>query len=95
MNNSYLGALLYAVLLIAGFYFLWYRPQQRQRKAMAELLSVLVPGDEVMTASGMIGKVVRIADDTVHLEIAEGVVARFVKGAIVGRRTPGGNATDE
>ena len=93
MNNSYIGALLYAVLIIAAFYFLWYRPQQRQRKAMAEMLSVLVPGDEVMTASGMIGKVVRIADDTVHLEIAEGVVARFVKGAIVSRRTPGGDAT--
>jgi preprotein translocase subunit YajC len=68
MNNSYIGALLYAVLIIAAFYFLWYRPQQRQRKAMGEMLSVLAPGDEVMTASGMIGKVVRIADDTVHLE---------------------------
>jgi preprotein translocase subunit YajC len=95
MNNSYLGALLYTALVIAAFYFLWYRPQQRQRKALVELLSTLLPGDEVMTASGMIGRVVSVTDDTVQLEIAQGVVARFVKGAIVGRRTAGGDASDE
>jgi preprotein translocase subunit YajC len=94
MRSDYTGALLYTVLVVAAFYFLWFRPQQRQRKALAEVLAALTPGDEVMTASGMIGKVVRVADDVVHLEIAEGVVARFAKGAIVSRRLPGGDTTD-
>lgn len=89
MNQTYTGALIYTVIVIGAFYFFWYRPQQRQRKAMAELFAMLAPGDEVMTASGMIGKVVRLDDDIALLEVADGVVVRFAKGAILSRRTVG------
>lgn len=92
MNSTYTGALVYTVLVVGAFYFFFYRPQQRQRKAMSELLAALSPGDEVMTASGMVGKVVRLADDLVYLEVAEGVVVRIAKGAIMSRRAPGAPA---
>jgi preprotein translocase subunit YajC len=94
MRSDYTGALIYAVVVVAAFYFLWFRPQQRQRKVLAEVLAALAPGDEVMTASGMIGRVVRVGEEIVQLEIAEGVVARFAKGAIVSRRLPGVDTPD-
>lgn len=85
-GSSYTLALLYSVLIVGIFYFLWYRPQQAQRKKIQAMLTALAPGDRVMTAGGMIG-IIRSIDegDLVEVEIAVGVTARFTKRAIIDR----------
>jgi preprotein translocase subunit YajC len=71
------------LLLIAVFYFILIRPQQKQRREMAELQSRLAPGARIMTTSGLIGTIVAVEADEVVLEVAPGVTNRYVRRAIV------------
>ena len=76
-------ALLLPLLLLAVFYLLLIRPQQRQRKQMAELQSNLAPGAKVMTGAGLFATVVSIEDERVQLEVAPGVTNWYLRRAIV------------
>jgi preprotein translocase subunit YajC len=76
-------ALLLPLLLLAVFYLLLIRPQQRQRKQMAELQSTLGPGAKVMTGAGLFATVVSIQDERVELEVAPGVKNWYLRRAIV------------
>lgn len=60
-------------LLLIGvmFYFLLFRPQQKRAKEHANLLKSLKPGDEVVTSSGIVGKVITVRDKTVSLRSAD------------------------
>ena len=71
------------ILLLVIFYFILIRPQQKQRREIAELQSTLVPGARVMTGSGLIGTIVSIEDDEVVLEVAPGITNRYVRRAIM------------
>lgn len=75
--------LLLPLLLIAVFYFLLIRPQQKQRRHMAELQRTVAPGSRVMTGAGLLATVVSLSDDEVELEVAPGVTNRYVRRAIV------------
>jgi preprotein translocase subunit YajC len=61
----------YVVVLIAMFYFVAIRPQQKRAKELSNLLSGLRPGDKVVTGSGIVGVVVSVKDKTVALRSAE------------------------
>lgn len=77
------------ILLIVLFYFLMIRPQQRRMKQHQAMLGALKRGDTVVLSSGMIGKVVRVEDKEVGLEIATGVTVKVVKGMISDVRARG------
>ncbi len=77
-----ISALIWMVLLIAIFYFLLYRPQQKQRKQHEEFLKNLKKGDRVITAGGIIGEIKSIEDDTVNLKVAEGTIIKVFKQSI-------------
>lgn len=77
------------ILLIVLFYFLMIRPQQRRMKQHQEMLGGLKRGDQVVLSSGLIGKIVRVEDKEVGLEIATGVTVKVVKGMIQDVRTRG------
>lgn len=81
-------AIAYVAAIVAVFYFLWYRPQQVQRKKMKEMMAALTPGDDVMTAGGLIGTVRSMDADIVTVEIADGVLVRFTRRAIIDRINP-------
>jgi len=85
----------YVTVIIGIFYFLWYRPQQAQRKKLREMLAALQPGDQVMTAGGLIGTLRSIDADAMTVEIAPGVVVRFTKRAIIDRLTLAAGPGDE
>ena len=70
------------ILLVAVMYFLMIRPQQRRRREAQELQSRLGAGDEVVTIGGLYGTIVEADDETVTLEIAPGVHARYARPAI-------------
>lgn len=63
--------LLQIAAFIAIFYFLLIRPQRQQQKKHAELLKQLRRGDEVVTAGGIVGRVVHIKDDRLTIESGE------------------------
>ena len=60
-------------------------PQQRRMRAHRALVSVLDVGDEVMTTSGILGTIVELDDEVLHLEVAPGVTLRIVRAAIARR----------
>jgi preprotein translocase subunit YajC len=59
------------VAMIAIFYFLMIRPEQKKKKKLAEMRSSLSAGDTITTISGVIGKIVSLNDDTVTFETGE------------------------
>jgi preprotein translocase subunit YajC len=68
--------------LVVLFYFLMIRPQQRRMKQHQDMLSGLKRGDNIVLSSGMLGKIVRVEDTTVGVEIATGVTVRVRKSMI-------------
>jgi preprotein translocase subunit YajC len=89
MNQNTLLAVAYAAVVFGAMWFLWIAPQRKQRAKQAEMLAALMPGDEVITAGGIYGKVREVEDDAIRVEVAKGVEVRFAKAAIVGRKTDG------
>ena len=73
------GMFLPMILVFAIFYLLMIRPQQKQRKQHQALLGNLKKGDEVITASGIHGKVHGIAENIATIEIAENVRIKMDK----------------
>lgn len=71
-------------------YFLLIRPQQRRLKEQKSLLSAVEEGDEIVTTGGIYGYVNAVEDDTIWLEIADGVEVRIAKGAVM-KRIPAGS----
>ncbi|HWV37669.1 MAG TPA: preprotein translocase subunit YajC [Vulgatibacter sp.] len=76
--------LLPMVAIFAVMYFLMIRPQQKQAKKHREYLASLKKGDEVVTNSGIFGKIEAIEDSVVRLEIARDVKIRVLKTQIAG-----------
>ena len=60
-------AFLPMILLVVVFYFILIRPQQKRAKEQAKLLTALKAGDEVVTASGIVGTVISVKEKTVTL----------------------------
>ena len=75
--------LLLPLLLFAAFYFILIRPQQKQRREIAQVQSTLAPGARVMTGSGLIATIVSVDDDEVVLEVSPGVTNRYVRRAVM------------
>ena len=88
--------LLYMVLIVGVFYFLWFRPQQTARKKSREMMAALAPGDRVMTAGGILGVIRSFeGEDLIVLEIADGVMVRVTKRAVIERITAPLGTPDE
>lgn len=75
--------------LVVLFYFLMIRPQQRRMKMHQQMIANLKRNDTIVLNSGVIGKVVRVEDKEVGVEIAQGVTIKVVKGMISEVRTRG------
>ena len=70
------------VAIFVLFYFLLIRPQQKRAKEHQALISAVKRGDTIVLSSGLIGKVTRVEDAEVNVEIAPSVNVRVVKGMI-------------
>ncbi len=71
------------------FFLLILRPQLKKQKEHQQKIAALKKGDQVVTAGGLIAKVLRVDDATVELEIASGVKVRAVKATIGDIVSPG------
>lgn len=81
--------------MIAIFYFLLIRPQMRQRKEHMTKIAGIKRNDQVVTAGGLVGKVVKVDDDYAEIEIAQGVRVKAVKGTIGDVIAPGGKPAND
>ena len=70
-TQAAIGNVIFMVLLFAIFYFLLIRPQQKQQKTHKEMIKNLQRGDSVQTSGGLLGKVHRVEDDTILVELGE------------------------
>ena len=71
------------ILMFVVLYFLMIRPQQKKAKEHKALLEALGKGDEVVTQSGIVGRVTKVSDDFVTVEIAANVEVQMQKPSIV------------
>ncbi len=85
MNFAGMGSLNAAlpfVMMALVFYFMLYRPQKKQQKQRAELLSSIKVGANVVTVGGIYGEVTKIHDDKITLKIAENTEIKIARVAI-------------
>ena len=86
MNASLQDSLSQFLPLIAMFailYFLMIRPQMKKAKEHKALLEALAKGDEVVTGGGLIGRVSKIGESYLHVEVANGVELQVQRSAVV------------
>ncbi|MBT9539783.1 preprotein translocase subunit YajC [Thiobacillus sp.] len=70
------------VVIFVLFYFMLIRPQMKRAKEQKQMLAELAKGDEIVTASGQLGKIVKLGDQYVSLEIADGVITHVQKASV-------------
>jgi preprotein translocase subunit YajC len=83
-----MSSLLMPLLMVAVIYFVAIRPMNKQRKEQEELNKALRTGDQVVTSSGIIGKITGMTDAEVTLEISEKVRVKFRRAAIESKYPP-------
>jgi preprotein translocase subunit YajC len=70
------------IIIFVLFWFMLIRPQMKRAKEQKKMLTELQKGDEIITASGQVGKVAKIGEQYVSLEIADGVITHVQKQSI-------------
>ncbi len=82
-TGSMIGGLLPMVLIFGIMYFLLIRPQQKKMRDLKAMIEALRRGDRVVTGGGIIGVVSKVEDDnTIEIEIAQGVKVKVVKATV-------------
>ena len=78
-----LNVILLSVLFVAIFYFLLIRPQSKRNKAHQAIINDLQKGDEVVTSGGILGRIMKIDDAIITIEIAENIEIKVQKNSVV------------
>ena len=78
-----LNSLIVPTMLIIGImYFLMIRPQQRRLKEHRDMVAAIRRGDTIVTSGGIIGKVTKVEDQELQVEIADGVKIKLLRSTI-------------
>ena len=78
-----LQGMLPLVLMFVVLYFVMIRPQMKKQKEHKAMVDALAKGDEVVAGGGILGKVSKIGDNTVSLEVAPGVEIQMQRSAVL------------
>ncbi|QDL53063.1 preprotein translocase subunit YajC [Rhodoferax aquaticus] len=81
--QSTLMSMLPLVLMFVVLYFVMIRPQMKKQKEHRAMIDALAKGDEVVTSGGLLGKVSKLGDSHVSLEVANGVDVQIQRAAVV------------
>jgi preprotein translocase subunit YajC len=82
-QGGIMGMFLPMLVVFAIFYFLIIRPQKKRDKDHQSFVSSLQKGDEVVTQSGLLGKITGVADKVITLEVAQNVKIKVLRGTVV------------
>jgi preprotein translocase subunit YajC len=83
------------ILIFIIFYFLLIRPQQKRMKQHQAMIGGVKPRDTVITSGGLIGKVTKVDEHEIELEVATGVKVRVVKSMLSDIRPHGAKAAND
>ncbi|MBK6472896.1 MAG: preprotein translocase subunit YajC [Betaproteobacteria bacterium] len=78
-----LFSLLPLVLMFVVLYFIMIRPQMKKQKEHKAMIEALAKGDEVVIAGGVLGRVAKLGDNYLNVEVANGVEVQVQRGAVV------------
>jgi preprotein translocase subunit YajC len=81
--QSSLTSMLPLVLMFVVLYFVMIRPQMKKQKEHRTMIDALAKGDEIATAGGLLGKVSKLTESTITLEVANGVEVQLQRHAVV------------
>lgn len=84
-----MAQILFFVSMGLIMYFFFFRPSMKRQKEQNTFTQEMKKGDEVVTGSGMIGKISKIEDDCIHLQLGEKTFIKVIKGAISKEMTAG------
>lgn len=77
------------LVIFALFYFMLIRPQMKQAKQQKAMIDALKAGDEVATTGGVIGKIIKVSDNFISVEIAANTTVNVQKHAVQTLLPPG------
>ncbi len=80
--GSSLMSMLPLVLMFVVLYFIMIRPQMKRQKEHKAMIDAVAKGDEVVTAGGLLGRISKVGDSFVHVELASGVEVQLQRTAI-------------
>ena len=80
--NSGIFQIVFMGALFVVFYFIAIRPQRKRQKEHADMVAALAKGDEVVTTSGILGKVLKVEEDFLVLQVADNVELKFQKVSV-------------
>ena len=78
-----LFSLLPLVLMFVVLYFIMIRPQMKKQKEHKAMIEAIAKGDEVVIAGGVLGRVAKLGDSYLNVEVANGVELQVQRGAVV------------
>ena len=79
---SMLASFIPLILIFLIFYFLLIRPQQKKQKEHKVLLDSIQRGDEILSSGGILGKVIKVDNDKLTVEIAKGVNVSIIRSTV-------------
>ena len=88
-TTSFLVQFMPIILIFVIMYFLILRPQQQKARLHREMVASLRRGDTVVTNGGLIGRVAKVDENELQVELAEGVRVRVVRGMVAEVRAKG------
>ena len=80
---SSLTGMLPLVLMFVVLYFIMIRPQMKKQKEHRAMIEALAKGDEVVIGGGVIGRIAKLGDTVLHVEVANGVEVQVQRPAVV------------
>ena len=81
--SSSMMSMLPLVLMFVVLYFVMIRPQMRKQKEHKSMIDAVAKGDEVVTAGGVLGKISKVGDNFLGLEVSNGVEIQIQRSAVV------------
>ena len=82
-TESTLFSLMPLVLMFVVLYFIMIRPQMKKQKEHKAMIDALAKGDEVVIAGGVLGKVSKLGDSFIHVEVANNVELQVQRPAVI------------
>ena len=79
---SMLASFIPLILIFLIFYFLLIRPQQKKQKEHKVLLDSIQRGDEILSSGGILGKVIKVDNDRLTVEISKGVDVTIIRSTV-------------
>lgn len=93
--SSFFVSIFPLILIFVIFYFLLIRPQSRRMKQHQTKIGAVKKNDTVVTGGGLIGKVTRVDENEVEIELAQGLRVRALKSMLSDVTTPGAKAAND